>query len=142
MAHAHDRIRGLRATRDEMDDLREYKTVQNWLEEPPGRGFQPVKDDPERKLDILSRFLDQIGVDPDTLIATSTDLVPTGQKVRNGHLKTLKVWVATLGLSETQATKTENVVRGFFIKNGIKVMTKPYSDVYRKGPGSAGRTAI
>lgn len=122
-----------------MENLREYKTVQNWLEERPGRGFQPVKDDPQRKVDILAAFCAQIGVDPDTLIETCTDLVPGGTKLRNGHLKTLKVWVAGLGLSEGEATRTENVVRGFFIKNGIKVMTKPYGDVYRKSPGSLGR---
>lgn len=124
-----------------MDDLREYKTVQNWLEERPDRGFQPVKEDPQRKIDILAAYCAQIGVDPDTLIETCTDLVPGGTALRNKHLKSLKVWVTTLGLSATSATKTENVVRGFFIKNGIKVMTKPYGDVYRKSPGSAGRTA-
>ena len=123
-----------------MDDLRDYKTVQTWLEEKPGRGFQPVKEDPQRKVDILAAFCAHIDVDPDTLIATCTDLVPGGTAVRNGHLKSLKGWVANLNLPETEATKTENFVRGFFIKNGIKVMTKPYGDVYRKSPGSLGRS--
>ena len=114
-----------------MNDLREYKTVQRWLEDRQ-TGFQPVREDPEKKLAILSGFLDHIGVDPDTLIETSTDLIPTGSKTRNAHLKSLKVWVSGLDMSESSKTRTENLVRGFFIKNGIKVMTRPYSDVYRR----------
>ena len=121
-----------------MTDLRDYKTVQKWLEEKP-MGFQPVKEDPEKKLALLQAYLDHIGVDPDTLIATSTDLVPTGSKVRNGHLKSLKVWVSGLDMSESAKTRTENLIRGFFIKNGIKVMTRPYADVYKRGPGDLGR---
>ncbi len=115
--------------------------MQNWLEERPGRGFQPVKEDPQKKVDILGAYCTYIGVDPDTLIDTCTDLVSGGTAQRNVHLKSLKVWVGTLGLAEGAATRTENTVRGFFIKNGIKVMTKPYGDVYRKGPGSSGQTA-
>jgi hypothetical protein len=120
-----------------MNDLREYKTVQKWLEDRQ-TGFQPVREDPEKKLAVLRGFLDHIGVDPDTLIATSTDLEPGGTKTRNAHLKTLKVWVAGQDMSESAKTRTENLVRGFFIKNGIKVMTRPYSDVYRRSPGAAG----
>lgn len=121
-----------------MTDLREYKTVQKWLEERP-TGFQPVREDPEKKLAVLKGYLDHIGVDPDTLIATSTDLLPTGSKTRNAHLKSLKVWVGQQNLSASQATRMENLIRGFFIKNGIKVMTRPYSDVYKRGPGDLGR---
>lgn len=120
------------------DDLRDYKTVQKWLEERSDRGFQPVREDPQVKVDILAGFCGHIGVDPDTLIATCTDLIPTGKAERNKHLKALKGWVAAKELSDVKATKVENVVRGFFIKNGIKVMTRPYSDVYRKSPGALG----
>ena len=121
-----------------MSELREYKSVQKWIQDDPGRGFQPVREDPQRKIDILDGFCARIGVDPDTLIATCTDLIPTGQAERNKHLKTLKVWVAEHQLSESAATRMENTVRGFFIKNGIKVMTRPYADVYRRSPGRAG----
>ena len=115
-----------------MEDLRDYKTVQKWLEVPAGRGSQPVREDPAVKLAILAEFCAHIGVDPDTLIATCTDLIPTGQAERNKHLKSLKVWVASKDLPDSKATKLENTVRGFFIKNGIKVMTRPYSEVYRR----------
>src|SRR5882757_8205073 len=101
-----------------MSDLREYKTVQRWIQDDPGRGFQPVREDPQRKIDILDGFCTRIGVDPDTLIATCTDLIPTGQAERNKHLKALKQWVAAKNLPDGQATRVENTVRGFFIKNG------------------------
>ena len=114
-----------------MTDLRDYKTVQNCLKPPDNRGFQPVPDDPQAKLDVLAEFCAHIEVDPDTLIATCTDLIPTGQAERNKQLKALKQWVAAKDLSDAKATRMENTVRGFFIKNGIKVMTRPYADVYR-----------
>ena len=115
-----------------MEDLRDYQTVQKWLEVPAGRGFQPVREDPAVKVAVLAEFCAHIGVDPDTLIATCTDLIPTGKAERNKHLKSLKVWIAGQQLSDSKATKTENTIRGFFIKNGIKVMTRPYSEVYRR----------
>jgi hypothetical protein len=114
-------------------DLRDYKTVQRWLEPGSARGFQPVPEDPQAKLAVLAEFCAHIGVDPDTLIATCTDLIPTGQAQRNQHLKSLKQWVAAQNLPDGKATRMENTVRGFFIKNGIKVMTRPYADVYRPG---------
>jgi hypothetical protein len=115
-----------------MADLLDYATVQKWLAEPPGRGFQPVREDPAAKVAVLAEFCAHIGVDPDTLIATCTDLVPTGKSERNKHLKSLKVWIASKELTDSRATKMENTIRGFFIKNGIKVMTRPYREVYRR----------
>jgi hypothetical protein len=115
-----------------MNDLRSYTSVQKWLAEPANRGFQPVREDPQTKLDVLAEFCAHIGVDPDTLIATCTDLVPTGKAERNKHLKSLKLWISAKQLPDSGATKTENLVRGFFIKNGIKVMTRPYAEVYRR----------
>ncbi|MGQ0467060.1 MAG: hypothetical protein ACT4QG_17305 [Sporichthyaceae bacterium] len=116
-----------------MTDFGDHLTVKKWLADPPGRGFQPVKEDPAKKVAVLQGFCEHIGIDPDTLIATCTDLIPTGKAERNRQLKALKDWINSLpDLSETQRTKTENTVRGFFIKNGIKVMTRPYADVYRK----------
>ena len=76
-----------------MTDFRDYKTVQRWLAEPPGRGFQPVREDPQAKVDVLEKFCAHIGIDPDTLIATCTDLIPTGKAERNVQLKALKVWI-------------------------------------------------
>jgi hypothetical protein len=120
-------------------DFENYATVKKWLADPPGQGFQPVREDPAKKIAVLKAFCEHVGVDPDTLAATCTDLVPTGKAERNKHLKSLKVWVNSLpDMTESQRTRTENLVRGFFIKNGIKVMTRPYSDVYKKSPGSLG----
>jgi hypothetical protein len=115
-----------------MDDIRNYRTVQTWLEGSRPKGFQPVPENWDDKLTLLDRYFEHIGVDPDTLIATSTDLVPDGKATRNRHLKALKQWVQTLPVSDYEKTKTENLVRGFFVQNAIKVTTRPYSDVYRR----------
>jgi hypothetical protein len=106
-----------------MSDFRDHKTVQRWLEEPPGRGFQPVREDPTAKLEVLEQFCAHIGVDPDTLIATTTDLVQTGQAERNKQLKALKQWIKAQELPDAKATK-----------NGVKVLVRPYADVYRRSP--------
>ena len=125
-----------------MTEFREYRTVQRWLEEPANRGFQPVREDPTAKAEILEKFCAHIGVDPDTLIATTIDLVPTGQAERNKQLKALKGWIRAQKLPDTQATKLENQIRGFFIKNGVKVMTRPYGDVYRRSPSELGARRV
>lgn len=125
-----------------MTDFRNYQTVQRWLAVPADRGFQPVREDPTAKLEVLEKFCAHIGVDPDTLIATTTDLVPTGQAERNKQLKALKAWIKAQELPDTKATKVENQIRGFFIKNGVKVMTRPYGDVYRRSPGELGARSV
>lgn len=125
-----------------MPDFRNYKTVQRWLEEPPGRGFQPVREDPTAKLEVLEKFCAHIGVDPDTLIATTTDLVPTGQAERNKQLKALKQWIKAQELPDAKATKWENHIRGFLIKNGVKVLVRPYADVYRRSPGEIAARSV
>lgn len=125
-----------------MTDFRNYQTVQRWLAVPADRGFQPVREDPTAKLEVLEKFCAHIGVDPDTLIATTTDLVPTGQAERNKQLKALKAWIKAQELPDTRATKLENQIRGFFIKNGVKVMTRPYGDVYRRSPGELGARSV
>ncbi len=118
-----------------MDDIRSYATVQNWLEKNKPKVYTPVPNNMDEKLRILGEYLDVIGVDPDTFIAVSSDLVEGGTKTRNGYLKELKRWVRSLELPAGAATRTENVVRGFLIANAIKVMTKPYEDVYRRPSG-------
>jgi hypothetical protein len=118
-----------------VDDIRSYATVQNWLEKNKQKVFSPVRVNMDDKLEILEKYLDFIGVDPDTFIAVSSDLVEGGTKTRNGYLKELKRWVRSLELPTGAATRTENVVRGFLIANAIKVMTKPYEDVYRRHTG-------
>jgi hypothetical protein len=125
-----------------MTDFRNYQTVQRWLAEPADRGFQPVREDPTAKLEVLEKFCAHIGVDPDTLIATTTDLVPTGQAERNKQLKALKQWIRAQELSDTRATKVENQIRGFFIKNGVKVLVRPYADVYRRSPGEIAARSV
>ena len=62
---------------------------------------------------------------------TSTGYFPVSKAALDTSVD--KQWVAAKDLPDGKATRMENTVRGFFIKNGIKVMTRPYADVYRPG---------
>ena len=91
-------------------DFASYETVARWAASFQSSGFRPV-DDRARKLGLLEQFCASVGVDPDTLIA----------KARPG--------------TDRQRHDAENTIRGFFMKNGFRVMTKPYQDVYRRSAG-------
>jgi hypothetical protein len=117
-----------------MENLESYATVQKWLAANRGGPLLPRPESPEHRLAVLGAYLDHVGVDPDKLISVSTDLVEGGTATRNGYLKQLKVWLAGQNLPEGERTRRENLIRGFFIANAIKVMTKPYSDVYKRNP--------
>jgi hypothetical protein len=114
-----------------MENLQSYATVQKWLAADRGP-LLPRREDPEHKLKVLGAYLDHVGIDPDELIATSSNLIEGGTDTCNGYLKALKVWLADQGLPDGERTRRENLIRGFFIANAIKVMTKPYTDVYRR----------
>jgi hypothetical protein len=118
-----------------MEDLQSYATVKKWLASDRG-SLLPRREDPGHKLDVLGAYLDHIGVDPDKLIAVSSDLVEGGTAARNGYLKAMKVWLGEQNLPEGERTRRENLIRGFFIANAIKVMTKPYADVYKRNPST------
>lgn len=48
------------------------------------------------------------------------------------YMRHLKKFVKTLTPNATMAHDYENIVRSFFINNGARVVTKPYSDVYQR----------
>ncbi len=72
-----------------------------------------------------------VGVDPDTLVAKAR----ADRDAKNGYLKELVAWAKGLPGTDRQRHDAENTIRGFFMKNGFRVVTKPYQDVYRRsGP--------
>lgn len=106
-------------------DLTQYKTVFNWLAgsvAPPSRRAQ--------WMDVLRRFCEAEGKDPDALVAEGHE----SQAAKNEVMKRLVAWVRTQSDSENQQHELQNVVRGFFIRNGLRVLTKPYPDVYKRRP--------
>ena len=51
-------------------------------------------------------------------------------------MRSLKQWVAEIRPGRPRRHEAENAVRSFFIANGMRVIAKPYRDVYhRNGSG-------
>jgi hypothetical protein len=106
-------------------DLTGYRTVAKWLSEsrdPPSRRAQRV--------DVLRRFCEAEGVDPDGLIALGHE----SRDSKNDVMRRLTKWVQAQTDDANKQHELQNVVRGFFIRNGLRVLTKPYPDVYRRRP--------
>lgn len=105
-----------------------YETVARWAASLQSSGFRPV-DDRARKLGLLEQFCASVGVDPDTMVAKAR----ADRDAKNGYLRDLVAWAKRLPGSDRQRHDAENTIRAFFMKNGFRVMTKPYQDVYRRG---------
>jgi hypothetical protein len=108
-------------------DFSSYETVARWTETFNTGGFRP-NDDRARKLELLEQFCATVGVDPDTLVAKAR----ADREAKNAYLRQLVAWSKTLPGSDRSRHDAEAAIRGFFMKNGFRVMTKPYQDVYRR----------
>lgn len=109
--------------------LERFATVRQWLDNTPATGLRPA-DERARKLAVLAEFCAYVGCDPDTLIESargSTD-------VKNAYLKQLVAWAAGLPRAPRGRHDAENTVRGFFMRNGFRVVARPYRDVYTRKP--------
>jgi hypothetical protein len=47
-------------------------------------------------------------------------------------MRSLKQWVKTYASEGRERHEAENAVRSFFIANGMRVIAKPFRDVYHK----------
>jgi hypothetical protein len=111
-------------------EFAEHETVARWASSFQSTGFRPV-DDSARKLALLQQYCASLGVDPDTLVAEAR----ADRDAKNGYLKDLVAWARSLPGTDRQRHDAENTIRGFFMKNGFRVVTKPYQDVYRRSSG-------
>lgn len=110
-----------------MPEFTDHETVDRWISALPPTGIRPAADR-ARKLELLQRFCAAAEVDPDTMIAKSR----ADKDAKNGYLRTLVRWAKELPGSDRARHDAEMVVRSFFMKNGFRVVTKPYQDVYRR----------
>jgi len=108
-------------------------SVRQWLDHAPAPGLRP-RDDRAERLALLAAYCAEVGVDPDTLVANARGSAET----KNAYLKRLVAWAAALPVGERARHDAENTVRGFFMRNGFRVVARPYRDVYSR-PGGAGR---
>jgi hypothetical protein len=110
----------------DFSDITSYATVKLWT--------GAVASDPiaarlrRREQKVLADFCAHTGKDPDALIAEST----SERDTKNDYMRTLKRWVPTYATDERARHEAENAVRSFFMANGLRVITKPFADVYRK----------
>ena len=101
--------------------------MRRWAASLRPSGFRPVDERPA-KLELLRRYCGAVGTDPDTIIAKSR----ADREAKNDYLRQLVRWAKELPGGPRAQHDAEATVRGFFMKNGFRVMTKPYSDVYRR----------
>jgi hypothetical protein len=101
--------------------IAEYATVQTWrdgLREQWG-------DEPDMapRLETLGSFCDFAGTDPDTMIAACTREVESGKRIRikarREYSEKIAEFQAEMGGTPREQMKAGNVVRSFFIHNGI-----------------------
>ena len=104
-----------------------YETVARWTESLSTGGFRPVDDRP-RKLELLEQFCASVGLDPDTMVAKAR----ADRDAKNTYLRQLVAWSKALPGTDRARHDAEATIRGFFMKNGFRVMTKPYPDVYKR----------
>jgi hypothetical protein len=115
------------------DELAQRASVRTWLESVQKGSLRPEADR-RRRLDLMSQYVAHVGVDPDTIVARSR----ADATDKNAFLKQLVQWAGTLPGSDRARHDAENTIRSFFMRNGFRVVTRPYRDVYQR-PGTTDR---
>lgn len=108
-------------------NMREYKSVQLWMDAVNSM-FHLSEAEWDSRLQVLHQFCESERKDPDEIIADARS--DRAEKI--DYMRRLKRFVKTMTTSEAVAHDYENIVRSFFINNGARVVTKPYSDVYKR----------
>lgn len=109
------------------DELVGYASVQRWI-----GANSPI--DPfearlrTRKLDVLAAFCAHQGLDPDAMVEESH----SSRTVKNNHMRDLREWVSGYAEGARATHEAENVVRAFFMTNGLRVLAKPFADIYHR----------
>src|SRR2546421_10931678 len=109
-----------------------YESVQHWLEA-HGRHWNRAAEETDRKhrLDVLRRYCEFTGRDPNFLISNLFRETPEGPRIR---LKRRREEIAKIGEFEAmlgegdprRARNDGNVVRSFFIHNGVALTAPPF----------------
>ena len=109
------------------DELSRYATVVTWIARLPN-----IPTARQRHLQVLARFCAAEEADPDTLIARG--LASRDEKLE--AMRRLNRWVTTQESTERAQHEIQNSVRSFYLCNGVRVVTKPFPDVYRRAPAT------
>jgi len=107
--------------------FREYRSIQLWMDV-VNKMYHLSEEEWRGRLHVVQEFCKAEGKDPDEMIAEARG--DRAEKI--DYMRHLKRFVKTLTANPTQAHDYENIIRSFFINNGARVVTKPYSDVYNR----------
>ncbi len=108
-------------------DFRAYRSVRLWMDV-VNKMYHLSEEEWRGRLHVVREFCKAEGKDPDEIIAEARG--DRAEKI--DYMRRLKRFVKTLTANPTQAHDYENIIRSFFINNGARVVTKPYSDVYNR----------
>jgi hypothetical protein len=112
---------------EEQEAFKQHMTVARWIKSTTESQVAPRRDWPQR-LTYLKKFCESAGTDPDTMTKESI----ADNTTKNNYLRDMKKWVAAQDLSDREKHEAENMLRHYFMKQGFRMMTKPYSDVYKR----------
>ena len=118
--------------RQESTDFRAYQSIQLWMDV-VNKMYHLSEEEWSSRLQIVQLFCEAEGKDPDEIISEARS--DRAEKI--DYMRRLKRFVKTLTVNPTQAHDNENIIRSFFINNGARVVTKPYSDVYNRTQADA-----
>ena len=108
-------------------NVRAYRSIQLWMDV-VNRMYHLSEEEWRGRLHVVQEFCKSEGKDPDEIIAEAR-----GDRAgKIDYMRRLKRFVKTLTANPTVALDYENIIRSFFINNGARVVTKPYSDVYNR----------
>jgi hypothetical protein len=106
--------------------MSDYSSVSCWM---GSASTDPIRARLRRReLVVLTDFCVHQQVDPDTMIATAT----ANRDSKNDYMRSLKQWAKSYAPDGRAQHEAENAVRSFFIANGLRVIAKPYRDVYHR----------
>jgi len=111
--------------------IRSFTTVGQWLNR-SGHDTQPAEVQ-ARYLDVLAKFVDHDGKDPDELVAycflrkRDTGLRFVSSKRRVAVNESIDAFVTAQGWVGKEAVANANVIRSFLIHNGVFIQGKAWT---------------
>lgn len=115
-----------------IDEVGQFASVQQWLQA-HGSHWNRAAEEAERlsKLEILRRYCEFAERDPDALVSNLFRQTPTGTKIwlkrRRAEMARIDSFEAAINEGDARSGRQAgNVVRSFFIHNGVALTATPF----------------
>lgn len=115
-----------------IDEAAAYPSVRQWLQAHGEHWNQPAEEaERRRKLEVLVRYCEFAERDPDALVGHLFRETPTGTKIwlkrRRAEMARIESFEAAFVPRDRRAGRQAgNVVRSFFIHNGVALTATPF----------------